>query len=135
MSETEPDTQGVTTAPNLLIVDDCELMRLIVKRVIELSDMRVGTVHEAANGEAALSILTRHPIQVLFTDLNMPVMTGRELLQRLAGDERFKDLVRVVISTDGSTSRREELEKLGVTRYLDKPFSPEAIRALLTQLL
>jgi CheY-like chemotaxis protein len=115
MSETGPDKKGITTAPNLLIVDDCELMRLIVKRVIELSDMRVGTVHEAANGEEALSILHRHPVQVLLTDLNMPVMTGRELLQRLSGhlDGRIQEQARGTGDVGGHALHRQALQPGG----------------------
>ena len=47
-------------------------------------------------------------MDVLFTDINMPVMTGAELLREIAANERWRSLRRVIISTDGSAARRDE---------------------------
>ncbi len=112
----------------ILIVDDSSIMRRLIKRVITLTALPVEDILEAGNGAEALEILESREVEVLLTDLNMPVMTGVELLQRLAADDRWTSLTRVVISTDGSSSRREEAAGLDVHCYLEKPFSPEAMR-------
>ena len=117
----------------ILIVDDSSMMRALIKRVVALAKVPVEDVFEAGNGVEALTVLQSRDIQVLFTDINMPVMTGTELLRRLAADPRWNGLTRVVISTDGSAARREEVAGLDVRCYLVKPFTPEVMRDVLTE--
>ncbi len=117
----------------ILIVDDSSIMRTLIKRVVTLAAVPVDDILEAGNGAEALEILESGDVQLLLTDINMPVMTGVELLQRIAGDDRWNGLTRVVISTDGSSCRREEVANLDVRCYLEKPFSPEVMRDVLTE--
>ena len=94
----------------------------------------IGTIFEAANGREALAILEHHPVHVVFIDLNMPVMTGTELLREMQTRDHWRGIVRVIISTDGSDSRRHEAEDLAVSVYVEKPFRPEVLRDVLTSL-
>jgi two-component system chemotaxis response regulator CheY len=71
-------------------------------------------------------------VQLLLTDINMPVMSGADLLRRVAKNDRWRHLTRVIISTDGSEARREQAAELSVRCYLQKPFSPEVLRDVLT---
>lgn len=112
----------------VLIVDDSAMMRAMIKRVAALCGVPIGRVLEAANGAEAIKILEAQDVDALFTDINMPVMTGTELLRTIAGDERWRDLVRVIISTDGSEARRMEVKDLDVRLYVEKPFRPEVMR-------
>ncbi len=73
-------------------------------------------------------------MDALFTDINMPVMTGIELLRQIAGRERWEHMVRVIISTDGSEARRDEADALNVRFYVEKPFRPEVMRDVLSDL-
>jgi CheY-like chemotaxis protein len=84
-------------------------------------------VVEAADGAEALRILESREVNLLLTDVNMPGMSGVELLREIARLDRWPDLVRVIISTDGSASRRDEAAELDVRCYLEKPFSPEVL--------
>jgi two-component system chemotaxis response regulator CheY len=120
--------------PNILIVDDSAVMRTMIKRVASVAGPPIGTVFEAGNGREALAILEQHSIQFLFTDLNMPVMTGTELLRAMKDREEWRDIVRVIISTDGSDSRRVEAEDLAVSVYVEKPFRPEVMRDVLASI-
>lgn len=122
-------------ALTVLIVDDSSMMRTLLKRAISLADMPVARVLEAGDGQQALQLLRAEHVDALLTDINMPVMSGMELLTAIAADPRFAGLTRVIISTDGSESRRGEAERLGVAQYLNKPFRPEAIRDALSQLV
>jgi two-component system chemotaxis response regulator CheY len=117
----------------ILIVDDSSMMRAMIKRVVKLADVPVDDVLEAGNGAEALAILEARDVQLLLTDINMPVMTGVELLRQLAANQRWRGLTRVVISTDGSASRRDEVAAFDVRRYLEKPFSPEVMRDVLEE--
>ncbi len=117
----------------ILIVDDSAMMRTMIKRVVRLANVPVDEVLEAGNGKEALAILETQDVQLLLTDLNMPIMNGAELLREIARHERWRGLGRVIISTDGSASRKEEAAGLDVHRYLQKPFSPEVLRDVLTE--
>ena len=119
---------------NILIVDDSAMMRMMIKRVATLAEIPIGTIFEAGNGADALKILETQEIQALFTDINMPVMSGTELLRAIAHNARFKDLLRVIISTDGSEARRHEVADLDVRLYVEKPFRPEVMRDVLSTL-
>jgi two-component system chemotaxis response regulator CheY len=119
---------------NVLIVDDSATMRAVLRRVIQLTELAVENIYEAKNGREALKILETEPVQAIFTDINMPVMSGPELLREMAKQERWKDILRVVISTDGSKLRREEARDLNVTLYVEKPFRPEVVRDVLVQI-
>jgi two-component system, chemotaxis family, chemotaxis protein CheY len=119
---------------NILIVDDSAMMRAVIKRVIGLCDVPVGTIFEAANGAEALDVLEAQPVQVMMTDLNMPVMTGGDLLREVGRRGSWPALCCVVVSSDGSATRRQDLSEFNVRHYLDKPLSPEVLRDVLTEL-
>jgi two-component system chemotaxis response regulator CheY len=120
--------------PNILIVDDSAMMRAMIKRVASVAGLPIGVIYEAANGREALTILEQHRVQFVFTDLNMPVMTGTELLRAMKDRHEWRDIVRVIISTDGSDSRRLEAEDLSVMVYVEKPFRPEVMRDVLASI-
>ena len=117
---------------NILIVDDSATMRQFVRRAVQLSEVPVAIVLEAANGREALALLDANEIDALFIDINMPVMSGPELLRELQRQGRDTP-ARVVISTDGSQARRREMEGL-VRWYVNKPLWPEVVRDVLNEL-
>jgi CheY-like chemotaxis protein len=117
---------------NILIVDDSATMRQFVRRAVELSDIPIGEVHEAANGREALAVMDAHEVDALFTDINMPVMSGPELLRELERQGR-QTPARIVVSTDRSDARRREMQ--GLARwYVNKPVRPEVVRDVLNEL-
>lgn len=117
---------------NVLIVDDSAMMRAIIRRAVQLTGVPIGVLHEAANGREALAVLESAPIDAMFTDVNMPVMNGPELLREMAGRD-WDHVYRVIVSTDGSDARRDEVRGLNVRMYVEKPFAPEVIRDVLLQ--
>jgi CheY-like chemotaxis protein len=125
-----PPAPGLT----LLIADDSAVMRAMIKRVIGLVEAPIATILEAADGKQALALLEQHEVAVLFTDINMPEMTGTELLREIERRGSWPHLLRVIISTDGSSARREEADELKARFYLQKPFRPEAMRDVLDAL-
>jgi two-component system, chemotaxis family, chemotaxis protein CheY len=123
------------SGPTLLIVDDSATMRAMVKRAVTLSGVPLGTLLEAANGREALDLLGKHRVDAVFTDINMPVMTGVELLKQMATEPRWAHVLRVIISTDASDVRRQEVKDLNVRHYVQKPVRPEAVCDVLSQLV
>jgi CheY-like chemotaxis protein len=116
---------------NILIVDDSATMRQFVRRAVALSEVPVGEVHEASNGREALAVMDAHEVDALFTDINMPVMSGPELLRELARQGR-ETPARIVVSTDGSDARRQEMKGLAKW-YVNKPVRPEVVRDVLSE--
>jgi two-component system chemotaxis response regulator CheY len=118
----------------ILIVDDSAMMRKMIRRVFALVDVPIDEIFEAANGAEAIEVLEMHDdVDVLLTDINMPVMSGTELLREIAKQPKWRHMRRVIISTDGSAARRDEAAGLDVRCYLEKPFSPEVIRDVLNE--
>jgi two-component system, chemotaxis family, chemotaxis protein CheY len=134
MGETpNPAPQGARPI-NILIVDDSAMMRMMIKRVAGLCEIPIAHIFEAANGAEAIKVLEANDVDAMFTDINMPVMTGTELLREIGKHERYRNLTRVIISTDGSTARREEVRDLNVRLYVEKPFRPEVMRDVLSEI-
>ena len=120
---------------DVLVVDDSATIRKMVKRTMELAGLDFGEIFEASNGIEALAQLNDHPVAVMLVDINMPTMNGIQLLTRMKQNERLKDIPIVIVSTEGSKRRIEELESIGAIGYVRKPFQPEQLRDVLTPLL
>ena len=131
------DNASTAAAPhplNILIVDDSTTMRMVIKRVVTLTEVPINNVYEARNGREALKVLESNTVHAVFTDINMPVMNGEELLREIAKRSDWDDILRIVVSTDGSKLRREEARNLKVSLYVEKPFRPEVVRDVLVQI-
>ena len=126
---------AVQDSLTILIVDDSAMMRSMLKRAAAASGAPVGRVLEATNGREALEVLSAQAVDALFTDLNMAEMGGADLLRHVKERRELDRLLRVVVSTDGTTERRMELSALGVRCCIEKPFKPEIIRELLGELI
>lgn len=119
----------------VLIVDDSPAMRSFVKRVLDLSGFETGKYLEADNGREALETLTKEWVDVILTDINMPIMNGHEFVQALALEEAFRSIPVIVISTDRTEDRVREMIALGARGYVKKPFQPEELRSELEKVL
>jgi two-component system chemotaxis response regulator CheY len=120
---------------NILIVDDSKSMRKVIRKTLAASGFRVGECIEAGNGREALDALANNWIDLILSDIHMPEMDGMELLRRLREDATWKDLPVVYITTESNEDRLQELVRLGARGYIRKPFKPEEIRALLSDVM
>jgi len=120
---------------SVLIVDDSPVMRTFIRRVMTLSGFEVGECVEASDGQEALERLRSRPVDVILTDINMPRMNGEEFLRRLEEDAQLRTVPTLVISTDATKGRILKMLSLGAQGYMTKPFSPEALREQLEQVL
>ena len=118
-----------------LLVDDSTTIRSMMMRTIKMIGLNVDTVLEAGDGIEALAQFADHEVDVVLMDINMPRMSGVQLLTRMKESERLKHIPIVVASTDGSEKRMEQLRELGVVGYVRKPFQPEQLRDVLVPIL
>lgn len=120
---------------NILVVDDSETMRVVIKRTLGMTGIEINELLEAGNGKEALNILEEAWIDVVLSDINMPEMGGIELLKTMKDDEVLKNIPVIFISTEASHTRMDEAKKLGVAAYVKKPFQPETIKEIMLDVL
>lgn len=120
---------------SVLIVDDSPAMRSFIKRVLDLSGFEVRTYLEAEHGQHALEVLKTQWVDVILTDINMPVMNGEELVRNLSVHESFQLIPVIVVSTDRTEDRVAQMMSLGAKGYVKKPFQPEELRECVEEVL
>ncbi len=120
---------------NILIVDDSNVVKAVLIKALTDSGAPINKIFDASNGKDALVILKSSKIDILFTDINMPVMNGIELVKNISQDPDLNGIPIIIISTDGSTDRMEHLKENGVRAYIRKPFTPEQIRKAVREVM
>lgn len=122
-------------AHNILIVDDSATVRAMLKKVLALIDPDLGEVYQAGDGIEALTQMALNLPDLILIDINMPTMSGIELLEQMRRSPELLDIPAVVISTKGSEQQIESVMQYGVAGYLRKPFRPEQLRDVLVPVL
>lgn len=112
---------------NVLIVDDSVTIRTVIAKAIGLSNAPVNEIQFASNGQEALNILNKSFVDLVLADINMPVMNGVEMVEKMQTEDHLRTIPVVVVSTEGSSTRIEELKSKGVKAFIRKPFTPESI--------
>ena len=115
--------------PYILVVDDDADFRSGLRTALEMKGYQVD---EAANGEEALLKLGEMPPLLVLLDLQMPVMNGREMLQRMRATPDLKEVPVVIISGFGF---EWEAELMGAQGYIGKPFESQELEATIANLL
>lgn len=111
----------------ILIVDDSAVVRAVISKSLALSDASISEVHKASDGKQALEILDKTWIDLVVTDINMPIMDGVTMIRKMREDKILSEIPVVVVSTEGSVERQEELAEMGVRGFIRKPFTPERL--------
>lgn len=119
----------------VLIVDDSAVMRKIVERALRQAGLEINEVLEASNGAEALVEVQKGSLDIILSDINMPVMDGLEFLRNLAQLEAGKGVPVVMITTEGSEARVVEALSVGAKGYIRKPFTPEQVKERVTPLI
>jgi len=122
-------------AYNILVVDDSQTMRAVLTKTICMAGVEIGSVFEAENGREALDVLEKEWVDIVFADINMPVMNGVEMVKEMRKLGYMESTPVVVISTEGSKTRLDELRKMGVRGFLRKPVSPELFKSVVDGVL
>jgi two-component system, chemotaxis family, chemotaxis protein CheY len=126
---------GKPVAYNILIVDDSQTMRKVIRKAVVLSGFQMGECWEAGEGREALALLQSQAVDLILTDFNMPGMTGLEMIRELKKDEKKGRIPVVMITTQSNEWVVQEGKSLGIEGFIQKPFRPETIRDLLNQLM
>ena len=118
----------------ILIVEDSPTMRALL--VSALEDMEGPLkISEVESGFEALRQLPRESYDLILTDINMPDINGLELVSFVKGNEAYRSIPLIIVSTEGSERDRDKGMSLGADAYLVKPFDPEDLREVARDLL
>src|SRR3954464_13934034 len=115
--------------PYILVVDDDSDFREGLRIALEMKGYQV---EDAGNGKEALDRIVDRPPLLVLLDLQMPVMNGRELLQRVRGAPEPREIPVVIISGFGF---EWEAELMGAQGYIGKPFEARELEATIAHLL
>ena len=122
--------KGAKLSRTVLVVDDSISVRKSLQTLLESKNVRV---YSAKDGAEALNILENKHVDIVITDLEMPVMHGYELISRLRKDYRFKDLPIIVLTSRGTKKHQEKAIDLGADGFIIKPFDDKTITELLSK--
>jgi two-component system sensor histidine kinase RpfC len=129
----QPTTGGEDQVARILVADDCDLNRQVLKGNLEYMGMEVTF---ADSGLEALKRLRKDVFDLFIVDIQMPGMSGFEVISRykqLCPEEARIPVV--VITGDVTREVQDECTELGVDRFLSKPVDAEKLRKVVTELL
>lgn len=116
----------------ILTVDDSPSVRQMVK--ITLTSAGYGVV-EACDGRDGLEKAKSRSVNLVITDLNMPVMNGLEFIRALRQLPAFRGVPIVFLTTESDESMKQEAKAAGATGWITKPFKPEQLTAVAKKLI
>ena len=117
-------------AARLLVVDDSKMMRMGISR--SLRQLGVELIEEASNGREALQRLRSESFDLMLLDVEMPEMTGMEVLAEMQQSPQLRGFPVIVISGGQDIEDVVRCIEMGAEDYLPKPFSQVLLKARLT---
>jgi two-component system chemotaxis response regulator CheY len=116
----------------LMIVDDSATMRKIIMRTVRMSGLEFGSTEEAGNGVEALEKLKAAPVDIVLCDINMPEMSGTEMVKQARQLPNCKETKIIMVSTESSQDLINGVLADGANGYITKPFTPEKFQEKLS---
>lgn len=113
---------------SVLVVDDEQWPRIALREQIDWAAVGVGQVREASNGSEALQIMEQDPVDIVFTDIRMPVLDGLKLMSRIS--ERHPSVIVVVVSGYSDFRYAKHAIECGAFGYVLKPIDPAEVRGV-----
>jgi two-component system chemotaxis response regulator CheY len=116
----------------IMMVDDSRTTRDMVAFTLARKGYHVV---QAGDGAAALGVLKTESVDLVITDLNMPVMDGLSLIKALRGQAAYATVPIVMLSTESDAGLKAQGTKAGATHWLEKPFHPNQLSEMIGQLM
>jgi two-component system chemotaxis response regulator CheY len=115
----------------ILVVEDSAAIRAMIVSIVEtLPDI---VCVDAEDGLAALKALPGDSFDAILTDINMPGLTGLELISFVRCHPSYKQIPIIIISTEKTEADRERGLSLGASDYITKPFAPNELQRVVRQ--
>lgn len=115
----------------ILIVEDVEDMRDFISGIFTENQ----TIFQAENGKDALSILKKHDVDIIISDISMPVMNGFELLREIRKNDMYCHIPFIMLTVESSLDSKIKGLEYGADAYIEKPFSVDHLQATVHNLI
>lgn len=115
-----------------MTADDSPSMRQMISFTLKEAGF---DIVEAEHGQDALNKLNGGPVDMLITDLNMPVMDGLELIRQVRALPQFKYIPIVMLTTESQAEKKQEGKAAGATGWIVKPFTPDQLVGVVNKVL
>ena len=132
VSEQQEMNRSEATPQTILVVDDYEEIRLLMRKVLELRGYRVV---EAANGQEAVETARSELPDLILMDLCMPLRSGVSAVYRIRKLQQLRDVPIVAVTAYASADLHLDALKAGCVEYVTKPIDIEHLTKLLDRLL
>ncbi len=119
---------------NVLVVDDSSTARNHISRVLTNLGIDKDKITKAVDGKNGAETARDTSFDLIVTDLNMPNMDGKQLVHYVRNDLENSFIPIIMVTSDDDEARLEEVRSVGVTEICDKPFEPESIRQILSNI-
>lgn len=119
--------------PRFLIVDDFSTMRRIVRNL--LKEIGFSNIEEAEDGAIALNMMRAGKFDFVVSDVNMPNMTGLELLKNIKADDRLKTVPVLMVTAEARKENIIEAAQAGASGYVVKPFTAATLEEKINKIL
>src|SRR5512141_69506 len=116
-----------------LVVEDSPTMRQLIS--FSLKRFKNARIIEAVDGVDALKKLGGDRIDLILTDINMPVMDGLKLVSLVRQNPQLKEIPIIIITTEGAEEDRERGLALGANAYISKPIQSSHLIKTISELL
>jgi two-component system chemotaxis response regulator CheY len=116
--------QGAKT--RILTIDDSKTMRDMLKLTLDEAGF---DVIQAVDGQDGLNVLVNEQVDVIITDINMPIMDGYEVIRNLRRDPAHKSTPILVLTTESDSDKKNLAREAGATGWMVKPFDPDRLVA------
>jgi CheY-like chemotaxis protein len=128
----EGDLMGNTTQRTILVVEDFEDNRFLMRRLLEMSGYRV---LEATNGEEAIVIAERENPDLVLMDLSLPLLDGLAATRKIRKLSKLEYTPIVAVSAHDTTDFHTEALAAGCNDYVTKPIDFDQLESIIGKLL
>ena len=139
LSKKWPDEEKLTAKSysdlQLLVIDDQSSIRKIMKNSLKELQFQTSNIDEADNAITALQKMTRKKFDIIFSDWNMPIMSGLDFLKVLKGIPGLKNIFFIMVTTRGNQENVMEAIESGIDGYIIKPFTTAQIEKVLKKVV
>jgi two-component system chemotaxis response regulator CheY len=118
-----------------LIVDDSSVMRKIVERSLRQAGLETLAIFEAGSGVEGLEVLRSRQVDIILSDINMPLMDGLEFVRQLRSQKLAEGVPVVMITTESSEEHVKQAIEAGAMGYIRKPFTADQVKRRVLSLL
>jgi CheY-like chemotaxis protein len=125
------NTQGISP-PTILVIENEVSNRILIERVLSTRGYRCLS---ASNGREALDLLDREQVDLILTDLSMPVLDGYRTTQLIRARPGMETIPIIAVTAYALHDESEAAMQIGCTEYLTKPFKPRQLLEVVDRLL